>query len=240
MTNANPQPLALLQNSLASLSGKSAINDVTLTGTIEEIGGSENEEGTVSYKGLSASYRLDMTFRDGTLSEIVSPPVNGVHSGSWVGLDGVSHIMALHNLFVDPGWAPVLTFGNLLSSTASVFTFVGHETRNGADVFHLSAYQLSPNASNDEAVLMKHLTQVDVYLDATTLLPVSYVYNSHPDNDALVDIPVEVRYSNYQNVEGTEVPFHLQKFINNTLAFDLQVQNASMNTGITVSQITAQ
>jgi len=84
------------------------------------------------------------------------------------------------------------------------------------------------------------LTQVDLYLDPTTSLPVSYVFNSHPDNNAGLDIPTEIRYSDYKNVGGVQIPFHVQKFINNTLTLDLQFQNASLNTGITAAQISAQ
>ncbi|HKI12751.1 MAG TPA: hypothetical protein VKA02_11595 [Candidatus Acidoferrum sp.] len=84
------------------------------------------------------------------------------------------------------------------------------------------------------------MTQVDLYLDPTTSLPVSYVFNSHPDNNAGLDIPTEIRYSDYKNVGGVQIPFHVQKFINNTLTLDLQFQNASLNTGITAAQISAQ
>jgi len=87
---------------------------------------------------------------------------------------------------------------------------------------------------------MQHLTQVDIYLDPTTSLPVSYVFNSHPDNNALLDIPTEIRYSNYQNVGGTQIPLHVQKYINNILATDLQFQTALLNTGISTAQINAQ
>ncbi len=74
---------------------------------------------------------------------------------------------------------------------------------------------------------MKHFTEVEIFLDPSTFLPVSYVYNLHPDNNALVDIPIEIRYSNYQSVAGLQIPLHVQKFINNTLAMDAQFQNAS-------------
>jgi len=118
--------------------------------------------------------------------------------------------------------------------------YVGQETRDGASVIHVSASQPFPNLSGEIASLTQHLTQVDLYLDPTTSLPVSYVFNSHPDNNAGLDIPTEIRYSDYKNVGGVQIPFHVQKFINNTLTLDLQFQNASLNTGITAAQISAQ
>ena len=147
--------------------------------------------------------------------------------------------MTNHNVMTDTGWFPIFTLSNLTSSSV-VLTYVGQETRNGTSVIHISASQLSPNLSGDIATLMQHLTHVDIYFDPTTSLPVSYAFSSHPDDNALLDIPTEMRYSNYQKVGGVQIPLHVQRYINNTLTIDLQFQNASLNTGITAAQISTQ
>jgi hypothetical protein len=236
---SSTQAATLLAQSANALNGSTAVNDVTLTGTVQWLAGSDDETGTAVYKGLSGSYRVDMTFRNGTRSEVTSP-VNGVPAGNWIGFDGASHPIALHNLMVDAGWFPTFTLGNLLSSPNSILTYVGQENRNGAATIHLSAYQQSPNISTDVASRTQHFTQVDIYLAPSTFLPVSYIYYSHPDNNAQIDIPTEIRYSSYQTVNGVQVPLHVQKYLNNTLVFDLQFQNTSLNSGVTVTQITAQ
>lgn len=238
-TESSPQAATLLSQSAKALTGSTAVTDVTLTGTVEWIAGSEDEQGTVTYKGLNGLYRLDMAFRKGTRSEIVSP-VNGVPKGSWVGLDGTSHPIALHNLKIDPGWFPTLTLGGILSSPTSVLTYVGQETRNGSAVLHISAYQQSPNISADISSSMQRLTQVELYIDSATFLPASYTYNSHPDNHLLVNLPTEIRYLNYQKIDGVQVPFHMQKYVNGSLALDIQLQSASLNAGLTAAQVTAQ
>jgi len=56
----------------------------------------------------------------------------------------------------------------------------------------------------------------------------------------LTDIPCEIRYADYQNIAGHLIPLHVQKSVNSTLVLDLQFQNASVNAGITASQIGAQ
>lgn len=238
-TTSSPQAATLLAQSTRALTGATTVNDVTLTGTVEWIAGSEDETGTATYKGLSGSYRLDLTFRNGTRSEIVTP-VNGLPAGTWVALDGASHPISKHNLMTDAGWFPTFTLANLVSSPTSVLTYVGQETRNGSAVIHISAYQESPNITKDVASDMQRFTQVDIYLDSSTYLPISYTFNLHADNDATVNIPIELRYLNYQNVGGAQIPLHVQKFANNSLALDLQFQNSSLNTGLSVSQISAQ
>ncbi len=86
---------------------------------------------------------------------------------------------------------------------------------------------------------MQHLTKMDIYVDATTNLPASIAYKIHPDDNALLDIPVELRFSDYRAVGGAQIPFRIQKSINNTLAFDLQFQTVALNSGVTASQIGA-
>lgn len=235
---STPQALTILQSAFQALTGKTATNDATLTGTAEWIAGSDDETGTVVLKTVSGANRLDLSLSGGIRSEIRSSA--GGLVGTWIGPDGVSHAMANHNLMTDAGWYPAFTIGNLLSTTNAVDSYVGLETRNGASVIHISASQQFPNLSGDPATLMQHLTQVDIDIDPATSLPVSYVFNSHPDNNALLDIPTEILYSSYRIVGGAQIPFHVQKFINNTLAIDLQFQNASLDTGISAAQISAQ
>jgi hypothetical protein len=231
---SSPQAATLLAQSARLLAGSTLINDVTLMGTVEWIGGSDDETGTATYKGLSGAHRLDLSLRNGTRSEIIST-ASGVTSGSWIGPDGISHAMANHNLMVDAGLFPVFALGTLSLSQNTMLTYVGQETRNGVSVIHVSSSQMFPSLSGDDASLMQHLTQVDIYLDSSTFLPLVYSYNSHPDNNALMDIPTEIRYSNYQTIGGTQVPLHVQKFLNNSLFLDLQFQNATFNSGLASS-----
>jgi hypothetical protein len=83
---------------------------------------------------------------------------------------------------------------------------------------------------------MAHLSQMDFFLDATTFLPVATTFNIHPDDDAGLDIPIEARFSDYRTVSGAQIPFHVQKFLNNGLILDLQFATAVLNTGLTASQ----
>ena len=238
-SSSSPQALTTLQSAFRALAGNTTVNDATLTGSAERIAGSDDETGTIVLKTMGGANRLDLSLSAGTRSEIRSSTASSP-VGTWIGPDGVSHAMAYHNLMTEAGWFPAFTLGNLISSSNMVFTYVGQETRNGASVIHISASQQFPSLSGASATLMQHLTQVDLYLDPATSLPVSYVFASHPDSNAALDIPTEMRYSNYQTFGGVQIPLHVQKFINNTLTLDLQFQNASLNTGLTAAQISAQ
>jgi len=45
---------------------------------------------------------------------------------------------------------------------------------------------------------VQRLSQTDLYLDSTTLLPAAMTFNIHPDDNALLDIPIEIHFSEYR------------------------------------------
>ena len=66
------------------------------------------------------------------------------------------------------------------------------------------------------------------------------MFNTHPDNDMGLDIPVRIAFSDYRTVNGFQVPFRVQKFLNNTLTLDLQFQSATLNSGLTSAAFTVE
>jgi hypothetical protein len=134
----------------------------------------------------------------------------------------------------DAAWfAPQLSVLSQLSNPSLVVSFVGQETRAGATVQHLHfAYQ---SASPDPTGFFQGLSAEEVYLDAKTFLPVAITFNAHPDNDASVNISIEIDFSAYQSVNGVLVPFQIQKLINNGLVLDLTINSAKINQGLTAA-----
>ena len=231
----------LLQQSLAALSGGQPIIDVTLSGNARRIAGSNDESGTVVSKALTTGEaRVDLSLPSGSRSEVVAfSNTNKCPAGTWSGPDGAPHPISNHNLMTDPSWFfPAFTVGRLVSQDAYALDYVGQETRNGQTVEHERAYRPSTVQLPAGIPTFTHLTQMDVFLDSTTLLPVALAFNTHPDNNANLDIPVEIRFSDYRPVNGAQIPFHVQKFINNSLALDLQFSSATLNSGLSPSSFT--
>jgi hypothetical protein len=233
-TTSTPEPITVLQNSLRALVGNTAVNDVTLTGTAERIAGSDDETGTVTYKAVVGCSRLDLNLSQGTRSEVRGIGANGP-GGTWIGPDGLAHEISNHNLLTDAGWFPIFTLANLISSANNVLVYMGTETKNGVSVIQIRASEQMPNATAATGALWQHLTQLDIYLDASTFLPVALDFNTHPDNNAALDIPVEIRFSDYRSVGSASIPFHVQQFLNGSLFLDVQFQTASVNSGLSSS-----
>ena len=236
------QALQFCQRALAALTGAIPINDATLTGRARRIAGSDDESGTVVLNATAAGQaRMDISLPSGTRREIqLSPTATSGSAGSWSRADGVQHTVANHNLFTDSSWFfPSLLLARLVSSQDIILSFAGQETRNGQSVLHVAASRGFPSASPRVAALLQHLSRMDVYLDSSTLLPVALAFNTHPDDDAGRDIPVEIRFSDYRLENGVRLPFHVQKFVNSGLVLDLQFESAAFNTGLSASDFEA-
>ena len=231
------QTTQALHSSLAAQAGKVTVQDITLSGTAESIVGSDDETVSVSFKAIaSGAARSDVNLSSGTLSEVRQANSAGT-KGVWA-KDGTSHAMAEHNLLIDAAWFfPQFIVQRLLSDPNAAISYIGVE--NGT--IHLQSSEgSSSNLSTAAAAQIQHLSQIDLYLDATSFVPVGLAFNIHPDNNALVDIPVYIQFSNYQETSGVTVPMHIQKYVNNTLTLDVQVQSAAINTGLASADFIAQ
>jgi len=231
-----PSAVGLLQAALAALTGGQSISDVTLSGNAHRIAGSDDESGTATLKALATgAARSDLSLSSGVRKEVcdltAAPP-----AGAWSGPDGNTHSAAYHNLVSEPAWFfPAIAIAHRLTDPTYRATYIGHETHNGQAVEHVSVSQAPPSPDLAGPPTFEHLTQLDFFLDSATLLPAAISFNIHPDNNSLLDIPVEIRFSDYRSASGLQVPFHIQKFLNNSLILDLQIQKFTLNSAIPAS-----
>jgi hypothetical protein len=218
----DPQAVALVQQALAALTGGLPVTDVTLTGTARRIAGSDDESGTATLVATSAGdSKVSLNLPAGVRTEIrnhaalplpgVIPPNSpaaalGVQSvGAWSGPEGTLQGVATHNVMTDAAWFfPAFTLANLARQNY-MLSYIGQETlSNGQAVFHVSGSRpvVMPSSPSGAASpipplepLLEHLSRMDLYLDATSTLPIVLAFNVHPDGNALVDIPVQIQFS---------------------------------------------
>jgi len=236
-----PQAAALLSQSASALAGPTPLADVTLIGTAESIIGSEDETGAVSLKATaSGQSRIDLSLSDGNHSEVRSLDASDNLVGSWSGPDGVQHPISYHNLLTDSSWFfPALTMRRLAAVSGLVATYIGPETLNGQSVLHASFLQPAAETGANAATI-QHLTQIDAYFDTATFLPVALSFVAHPDGNELIDIPVQIFFSNYQSVNGVQAPYRVQKMLNGTLVLDVHLQSVVLNSGLSASAFAVQ
>jgi hypothetical protein len=229
---SNPQALQILQQSLAALSPNIAVRDVTLSGSAHYIVGSDDETGTAVLKATAlGDSRIDLNLNSGPRSEVYNLSAS-TPTGQWSDQGSTPKPIPYHNLLTEPGWfSPVTAISRRLNGGAFLASYIGVETLDSQSVQHVVVTQLPPTFATTFQ-LFQHLAQVDLYIDSSTFLPVALSFNTHPDDNELLDLPIEVRYSDYRPVSGEQVPFHIQKFLNNVLILEIQLDSATVNTGL--------
>jgi hypothetical protein len=224
LAQSDPQALAFAAQSIAALTGGTTVTDATLTGTATRTVGSDVGTGpaTLYAKGQYES-RLDLNLSSGNRSEIRNS--SNSPQGEWIGSDGTPSRYTSFNCLTDTVWFfPVFSSLASANDPNQTLTYIGLETLNGASVQHLHSVWSG-----------QQLTAMDFYLDATTFFPVATSFNAHPDNDSNTNISVQILFSSYQNVNGVQVPYHIQELFNGSLLLDYTANAATMNSGLSDS-----
>lgn len=225
------QALTLASKAVAALTGGMAVQDVTLTGVVtRDVGGVESGSAILRAQGNGES-RIDLTLPDGTRTEIRDTST-GSPQGKWVNPDGKSGMVASHNTLTDSAWFfPAL--GALAGGSDVALSYIGQENLNGTVVQHIQSHLIQSSQATNATV--QRLSTMDFYLDAATFLPVALKFNEHPDNDDLVNLAVEVDFSNFEITNGAAVPMRIQRRLQGRLVEDIRVSNVSFNRGLSIS-----
>jgi hypothetical protein len=237
-SGSNPQAVALASKAFSALVGSAQINDVTLTGMATRTAGSSVESGNIALKALGNSLsRFDFSFSDGTRTELRNLS-GATPQGFWIAPDGTTHSMASHNCVTDAVWFfPAFSALSQLSNPNLVVTYIAAETRNGVAVQHLL---FTLQSSADATGTLQRLSSEEFYLSASSYLPVAVVFNSHPDNDDLTKIPVEIDFGQYQVVGGVQIPYQIEELLNGTPYLNITIQSAVLNSGLSQGDFSAQ
>ena len=232
---SDPLAVSLVQQAVTALTGGLPISDLTLTGTVTSIAGSDNETGTGTFqaKGFAES-RIDLKLSGGTRSDVRNPAVGG----AWQVDGAASKPYAGHNCRTDAAW-----FFPTLSSLAQavnqnfIFKYIGQELHGSVQTQHIRVFKIF---TGDMGPTLERLGTEDIYLDLTSGLPDAITFELHPDNDLNTNIDAEIRFANYRVVTGVLVPFHFQRMINGGVVLDVTVSSVAVNTGLADSLFSLQ
>lgn len=223
--------VTLVQQANLALTGAAVVTDLTANANAAWLAGRTSESGaaTLASKG-AAQARLDIAAGAVTKSEIRND-TNGP-GGQWLDAKGTAHPFAVHNCWTPATWfAPHAIIAGLLQ-TNTVLKYAGAETRDGSAVDHVQAYRVVNGQKPKMAAEIQKLSTVDLFLDKSTHVPLFISFNSHPDDNLLRDIPVEIRFSDYRSANGILVPYRIQRLLSGSPNLDLIVTSVALNTGI--------
>lgn len=219
-------PRGLLASSLAPMGGTTT-RSISLSGTAEYIAGSTDERGSFeAHCGVNGSSKLELQIPSHSRIETRTSN-NGTQSGTWTDESGRVHVIAGHNVMTPAAWfCPSIVISQILADPNLNLEYLGQETRNGESVDHLYASSW-PLDSTKVQVWMASLTRTDIFLDSATLRPVAISFNLHPDNNAALNIPAEIRFSGYTKSSGVWLPSTIEKDVNSLPMLTLTIDSSS-------------
>jgi len=231
----DPQALTAIASSLKALTGGTTVNDVILQTTASYVAGSDEEAGTATLTASGNQLSLvELSLSGGTREEIRDGP-----AGVWIGTDGTAHSMFVNNCWTDASWFfPVLTLEAASANPQTSVSYLGPDTSKGATLLHLRFASVLAGQDPTDTALVATLSTMDVYLDPQSFLPLVLDFNAQPDTGIGLNVPVEIRFGNFQNVSGALVPFRIQKYLQGSLLHDLTVTTVTVNSGVPSSVFT--
>ena len=223
------QALSVISSALKALTGTTSVTDVTLQATATYVAGSDEETGTATLTATNRQESLvQLNLSGGARQEIRNGP-----AGAWSGPDATPYPMANHNCWTDASWFfPALALEAAASDPTLAVSYLGSDASKGAMLLHLQVSRVLPDQSAGATTLIQTLSVMDIYIDPQSFLPLVLDFNTHPDTDANANLPVEIQFGNYQNSNGSLVPFRIQKFLQRTLLLDLAITNVVVNSGV--------
>lgn len=216
-----------------SFSGKKLVQQVQLSGNaIWHTGGTE-DTGTISLSAKSnGSSQMKVSL---SAAGEKTESQTGIGLGArcqWTGSSGALHGSSSSGCAIITLWfLPALSMQSSLLPSNLLIADQGIETiGQGATLYHhLQIHLATANTSNRIATAAAAQSKTDIGLNTESNLPAILAYSVRPDNGSPVVISVEVRYSDYRAVDGVQIPFHIQRYVNGALQLDILISSAQIN-----------
>ena len=237
---SDPQAVALVRQALAALTNGVLVSDMTLKGNAAWIAGSEKGTGTVTLKAKGPDEsRIDLNIGSASRSIVRNDSADPM--GQIAYSDGRVVSEAFHNTRAVAAWfAPAIVISDFLRPDA-LLIYVGRETYTGTAVEHIRMYRVvSGKGSPAAKALSSRLSAMDLRLDANSMLPILLSFAAHPEDDAGLDIAVDIGFSNYQKSNGVMFPQRVTRFLQNSVNFDITITSIDINSGLPDTDFTIQ
>jgi hypothetical protein len=208
------------------------VSDVNLTGTANWIVGSTTDSGSFTLTASrTGSSSMQLSLGEGSRSE------STVGSGSamqcqWSDKNGQSHNVDAANC-----WKPVVWFLPAFSLQPGLIPSIlgvadlGNGTVGSSEgsLHHLQSQVVLNEKSRFLVTDVTRQSTTDLGLDPTSYLPSVLAYSVMPDRGSITPVSIEIHYGDYRVVDGVQIPFSIQRYVNGSLQLDLSLTNAQID-----------
>ena len=222
----DPQAVATLEASIKAM-GSTLPADSTATGALTIVQGSYQDTGTIQIQTRSTDqYSESLQLSGGNRSVMYSR----LHAAETP--NPVPSATQLPIAMVLSSQCPEFPLALLTAAdTSSDYSirYVGPESLSGESVIHIQLTNSFFSTPSMSALTV--YTNKDVWIDANSNLVAKISYTRRIARGA-PQIPLEIVYSNYQNISGVQYPFSIQKSFNGTPWQTITIQSVVFNTGL--------
>ena len=230
-SNIQANASAILSQAANAFSTGKPVSQVQLTGSANWYAGSLKDSGTATLTASStgaAQMQLSLA-KKGSWTE-AQTGIGSDMACQWAGTDGVANQGDLMNCLRSTVWfLPSISLQPGTIPTGVGVTDLGTGTVGPGTYRHLQSQMVLANMPNRLLSRSVEASTTDIGIDPNTLLPSVLCYQVHPDNGAQINIPIEVRYSDYRKVNGAEIPFLIQRYVNGSLQLEIQISSVQVS-----------
>lgn len=225
---SDPQAVAVMQRSLQAMGGIPP-SDSSASGTVQLVGGSQSLSGTIQILTKGVAQTLELVTTDlGEQSTVFS---NGSASET---TNGTITTLSLEIAVTSQScYFPLPLFTQLANDVDTRIAFVGAETLNGSQTYHLRMWDSF--ASQPDYQDLASLTTRDIWIDTTSALPLKISFVRKPAHGAVAGTAVEVLLTNYQTFGGLLYPTSIRTSRSGVPWANISIQSVSFNNGLTDS-----
>lgn len=222
------QAVTLLQQSISAF-GPAQPSDSTATGNVTITAGSSTTQGTVTImtRGTTQS-SIQFQMPSDSWSVISSSgQANKIEASATTVMP--LELSASYQSF----YFPLAYLSGVLSNPDYAIQYVGQETIGSSSANHIQVQNTFNSVPNFQ--FLAQFTLADIWLDATTALPVKIAMIRRFGGGGALSYPMAIAYSNYQVVSGVKYPFTIQEYVTGTVWATTTIQSVTFNTGLTDS-----
>jgi hypothetical protein len=223
----DPQAVAVLQKSVSVMGALPS--DSTAIGNVTTVAGSLTQQGTITILtrgSTQTSIQFQMPNNPWTVV-FANGQANRVETSQTTvyPLELAASSQCLY--------FPLPYLSGILNNADYSVQYVGQEALGSSTVNHIvvqNTFNSSPTYQ-----LLSPFTATDIWIDASSSLPVKIGMIRRDGGGSAPKIPISVSYSNYQVVSGVRYPFTIQEYVTETLWATTNIQSVTLNSGLTES-----
>lgn len=226
------QAVTLLTQALDAAGGAAAIGkirDLVGTGNITYYWVRKPVQGSVTLRSLGLhQFRVDANLADGMHSNVI----NGKGSFQKNPDGSTSALPSKSALKIASGMFPAFQVLAAIQDQSVTVSLPSLARFNGQQVFQISLQKSFP-AKHDLLGVRSKATKTRIYIDPNNLMIRGILDTAYTRGEGTGEGSHEMRFSDYQVVDGVMVPFSIMEFIAGQHTTTIQLRQVVFNTGLT-------